>query len=75
MKPLGTLTYHTGACQAVAFAHEAQSLESDDDEDMTRDEKVARSRWIAAGGIDHRLSIWELMSFEKTGAQSKHSVV
>ncbi|KAH7915635.1 WD40-repeat-containing domain protein [Hygrophoropsis aurantiaca] len=77
-KPLGTLVYHKQACQAIAFAsttidsHPARSdreedcnCDDDDGDEMTVDEKRARERWLITGGKDARVSIWELMSFEK----------
>jgi len=36
-----------------------------DDEEMSIDEKVERSKWLVAGSKDNRVSIWSLMSFEK----------
>lgn len=78
LKSLGTLAYHKGGCQAVAFANpsatttEAESVlknsvldeESDDEDDMNQDEKVTRCRWLVGGGKDHRVSVWTLMDFE-----------
>jgi len=80
VKPLGTLSYHTKACNAVAFAHGlhdgsnlgglpgASSEEGEvdlDEDDIADDERSARSRWIAIGSQDCRISIWELMDFKK----------
>jgi len=84
LKPLGTLIYHKGNCQAVAFArslcHSANAesrsgavgsvtedeRSGDDDEDeMSEEERKQRIRWLVSGGKDHRVSIWELMEFEK----------
>ncbi|KAG2343527.1 WD-40 repeat-containing protein [Suillus weaverae] len=78
-KLLGTLVYHKQGCQAVTFAcamdppfGNASFLEEDDssgDEDeMTIEEKHARARWLIAGSADAKVSIWALMSFEKTSA-------
>lgn len=68
-KPLGTLAYHSKNCLTVAFANSSSSflrMESyEEDDEMTEEEKEARSRWLAAGSQDHRLSIWELMDFGK----------
>ncbi|KAI6154710.1 WD40-repeat-containing domain protein [Pisolithus tinctorius] len=68
-KSLGTLVHHKQACQALTFtspsdvrAHEAIG---DDEEDMTPQEKLQRSRWLITAGKDARVSIWGLMSFEK----------
>ena len=69
LKPLGTLTYHTGTCYAIAFAHNISGKATqpeDEDEELTEAEKQARSRWLVSGGNDSRISLWELMSFEKT---------
>jgi ASTRA-associated protein 1 len=74
MKPLGVLEYHKESCSSVVFAKdinaggEGDACEGgdDDDDDMTWAEQVERSRWLAAGGKDSRVSIWALMSFGKT---------
>ncbi len=74
MKPLGTLAYHTTNCQAISFAHEPheQTDKTSEepgtfaDDDMTDEERLSRSRWLCGAGQDRRLSIWELMSFEKS---------
>ncbi|KZT02625.1 WD-40 repeat-containing protein [Laetiporus sulphureus 93-53] len=76
MKPLGTLEYHKQLVQAVAFARlnsqvtSADALETnveDDSEDgMTEQEKLERCRWLAAGGLDQRVSLWSLISFGKS---------
>ncbi|KAJ6513389.1 WD40-repeat-containing domain protein [Mycena sanguinolenta] len=65
LKPLGTLRYHKSGCQAVEFARPMDATAEDEDEDMTMDELEARGRWLAAGAKDHRVSLWELISFEK----------
>ncbi|KAH7928224.1 WD40 repeat-like protein [Leucogyrophana mollusca] len=73
-KPLGTLAYHKQSCQAVAFASAAADadpigsdvLDDEDDEDLTTEERGARGRWLVVGGKDTRVSIWKLMTFEKT---------
>jgi len=68
-KPLGTLAYHSKNCQAVAFANSnppsLRIASDEEDDEMTEEEKEARSRWLAAGSQDNRLSIWELMEFGK----------
>lgn len=73
LKPLGTLDYHKKGCQAVAFAryqHEHPSSVVDDDEDVEDDmsaaEKADRRRWLAVGSQDSRVSVWSLISFEKS---------
>ncbi|KAG1718218.1 WD40-repeat-containing domain protein, partial [Suillus lakei] len=81
-KLLGTLTHHKQGCQAVTFAcpmdppfgnaplrEDLREDDSSDDEDeMTVEEKRARARWLIAGSADAKVSIWALMSFEKTSA-------
>ena len=70
-KPLGTLKYHKSACQCLEFARsirveENPEVEIDsDDEELSNEEKLNRSRWLFAGGKDNRVSIWPLMSFDK----------
>ncbi|EJD06942.1 WD40 repeat-like protein [Fomitiporia mediterranea MF3/22] len=67
-KSLGTLSYHTKNCQAVAFAHSNPQQfpeTSEDDDELTEEEREGRSRWLAVGSQDHRLTIWELISFRK----------
>ena len=81
LKPLGTLNYHKDGCQTVIFARplhhtalsadvgEEPSIANDDgsDEDeMNEEEKMARTRWVVGGGKDHRITIWSLMSFNKS---------
>ena len=71
-KPLGTLKYHKSACQCLEFARsirveenpDAEEIDSDDEE-LSSEEKLNRSRWLFAGGKDNRVSIWPLMSFDK----------
>ncbi|KAK7054709.1 Astra associated protein 1 Asa1 [Paramarasmius palmivorus] len=68
LKPLGTLKYHKSNCQAVEFARSIQERtppEDDEDEEMTREELERRGRWLVGGAADNRISIWELMNFEK----------
>ncbi|KAF8807002.1 WD-40 repeat-containing protein [Phlegmacium glaucopus] len=71
-KSLGTLKYHKSACQCLEFARSIQVEENpevegidSDDEELSNEEKLDRSRWLVAGGKDNRVSIWSLMSFEK----------
>ncbi|KAI6108321.1 WD40-repeat-containing domain protein [Pisolithus sp. B1] len=68
-KSLGTLVHHKQACQALAFASSLDigpcEVVDDDEEDMTPQEKLQRSRWLVSAGKDARVSIWALMSFEK----------
>ena len=71
-KPLGTLKYHKSACQCLEFARairveenpDVEEIDSDDEE-LSNEEKLKRSRWLFAGGKDNRVSIWPLMSFDK----------
>ncbi|KAJ7632862.1 WD-40 repeat-containing protein [Roridomyces roridus] len=65
LRPLGTLRYHKIGCQALEFARSVDS-EEDEDEEMSAAEREARGRWLAAGSKDHRVSLWALISFEKT---------
>jgi len=72
-KPLGTLKYHKSACQCLEFARSTRVEENpddveeidSDDEELSKEEKLNRSRWLFAGGKDSRVSIWPLMSFDK----------
>ena len=36
----------------------------DDGEGLDQDEIETRAKWFAAGGKDHRISIWQLMDFD-----------
>jgi ASTRA-associated protein 1 len=71
-KPLGILKYHKSACQCLEFARSIRVEENpdieeidSDDEEMSNEEKLNRSRWLFAGGKDNRVSVWPLMSFDK----------
>lgn len=77
LKPLGTLAYHKGNCQAVAFArsypHTSASAAAtgdaggvEEEDEMGEDEKARRSRWLISGGHDHRVALWTLMDFDRT---------
>jgi len=67
-----TLKYHKSACQCLEFARlirveenpDVEEIDSDDEE-LSNEEKLSRSRWLFAGGKDNRVSIWPLMSFDK----------
>jgi len=70
LKSLGTLECHKKSCQAVAFARphdpsvtEGSTIADEADDDMDKDEKAERGRWLAAGGQDQRVSLWTLMDF------------
>lgn len=71
LRPLGTLEYHKKSCQSVTFARsiDGDAVEDSQDEDaedeMSAEEKIARSRWLIVGSQDNRVSIWPLISFEK----------
>ncbi|RDB25570.1 ASTRA-associated protein 1 [Hypsizygus marmoreus] len=51
--------------------HKEEGDEEEEDDDgsgaeMSLEEKADRARWLVAGGKDTRVSIWSLMSFEKS---------
>jgi hypothetical protein len=72
--------HHKQGCRAVTFAslvdspsgstpHGGSTNEdnsSGDEDEMTVDEKRARTRWLVAGSTDAKVSIWALINFEKT---------
>jgi len=75
-KPLGTLPYHRDTCHVLAFANcppptssssssrvENEEEESDDEADEAGLVK-GRDRWLATGGTDARVAVWELIGFE-----------
>ncbi|KIO34044.1 hypothetical protein M407DRAFT_13649 [Tulasnella calospora MUT 4182] len=74
-KPLGSLDYHKGVLQSVAFAHpDAPSPPpngDDDDDELGPEEKEKRSRWLVSAGVDKRVAIWELMDFTSGGGTKK----
>jgi hypothetical protein len=45
--------------------NDRQSEESDEDDDLSELDKEQRTRWLAAGGKDNRVSLWVLMKFTK----------
>ncbi|KAF9805046.1 hypothetical protein IEO21_09207 [Rhodonia placenta] len=70
VKPLGTLVYHKKNCQSVSFARygtsaaDVGSVPGDDSEgEMGEEDQAERSRWLAVGSQDCRVSIWGLMNF------------
>ncbi|KAL4064499.1 WD40-repeat-containing domain protein [Scleroderma yunnanense] len=67
-KSLGTFVHHKQSCQALKFASDVSVTDKNegDEDDMTLAEKRQRSRWLITAGKDARVSIWALMSFEKT---------
>ena len=75
MKALGTLKYHKTSCQALEFARVVdtgmvmgKTVDDDEgsDDEMSKNEKATRARWLVGGGKDNRISIWSLISFTKT---------
>ncbi|KAG1821183.1 WD-40 repeat-containing protein [Suillus subaureus] len=78
LKLLGTLVHHKQGCQAVTFASHTDCVPlcgdlkeddfSDDDDEITVEEKHARGRWLIAGSTDAKVSIWALINFEKASA-------
>ncbi|KAJ3934824.1 MAG: WD40-repeat-containing domain protein [Lentinula lateritia] len=72
-KPLGTLKYHKDGCQALSFVTSVSTTEqpehddhTDEDEDMSAEDNLKRSRWLVSGGKDKRIAIWGLISFAKS---------
>lgn len=67
LKPLGTLHYHRDTCHTVAFAQYEESTKGthgdDDDDDEGWESVAGRARWLATGGTDARVAVWELMDF------------
>lgn len=75
-KPLGTLRYHKSVCQCVEFARDTgnrassgdekiEGGDSDEEDEMSWEEKAERNRWLVSGAKDNRVAIWSLISFEK----------
>lgn len=65
LKPLGTLAYHRESAQALAFGttekEEQSVLEVGGDSDSDEDEDDSpRSNWLASGGKDRRIALWNL---------------
>jgi ASTRA-associated protein 1 len=74
LKPLGTLHYHKGGCQAIGFAktrfkelsgYAKEGDEAESDEELDEGDKRKRGQWLVSGGKDNRIAIWPLMSFTK----------
>ncbi|KAG7092648.1 hypothetical protein E1B28_008986 [Marasmius oreades] len=65
LKPLGTLKYHKQNCNALEFARSFPSGGVGKEDDMSEDELARRGRWLLGGSADNRVSIWELITFEK----------
>lgn len=73
-KSLGTLVYHREGCFCVAFANDidyATSMPEDPGNPlaMTVDEVVQRSRWLAAGSKDSRVTVWNLIDLDGADAR------
>lgn len=66
-KLLGTLDYHKNGCYALSFSNLNPDLKQKpgQGEDEDEDEIEGRNLWLASGGKDSRLCIWQLMSFTK----------
>lgn len=47
-------------------AAEPSMNEFDSEDEMSEVEKEARGRWLAVGSQDNRISLWPLISFERT---------
>jgi len=59
------LSYHREGCYTLAFAFLGSNGAIDKDgEGLDKDEVEARAKWFAAGGKDHRISIWQLKDFD-----------
>ncbi|KAF5327014.1 hypothetical protein D9619_004885 [Psilocybe cf. subviscida] len=78
-KALGILRYHKSAIHALEFAHgiagggqeaddhtgHSTDVEFDDEDELSSEEKLARSRWLLSGSKDNRVAIWSLIAFSK----------
>ena len=79
-KPLGTLKYHKSGIQCLEFARTIEhadkpntsrvpghggAQEDEDEDELSIEEKLERSRWLLVGSKDCRVSIWPLISFAK----------
>ncbi|KIL64503.1 hypothetical protein M378DRAFT_78141 [Amanita muscaria Koide BX008] len=75
-KPLGTLRHHKVGCQAMEFCHlrrlsgNNSGTGADEDEDDEQAQEK-RSRWLVCGAKDHRVTIWELVDFERKAKTSE----
>ena len=70
MRSLGTLDYFKESCFALAFSSAADNTGSSGSQVFggTDDaESSGCSNWLAVGGKNGRVAIWELDSFEKRG--------
>ncbi|OAX40196.1 hypothetical protein K503DRAFT_791528 [Rhizopogon vinicolor AM-OR11-026] len=56
-------------CAVGGWDGKEDSHSSDEDE-MTVEEKCAPTRWLIAGSTDAKVSIWELMNFDRTRTAS-----
>lgn len=78
-KALGALKYHKSAIHALEFAHDIvgdgqeagehtgrpTGAEFQDDDELSSEEKLERSRWLLTGSKDNRVAIWPLITFSK----------
>jgi len=62
------LEYHKSGCQCVVFGnpHRADEGGEDEDDDISETQKKKRERWLVAGAKDNRVSIWSLISFDRS---------
>jgi len=65
-KALGTLTYHKEGCYTLAFSNQLDKRDlTEDDDDLSAEEKAGRRLWLASGGKDGRVCVWPLSLFRK----------
>ena len=46
--------------------HRADEGGEDEDDDISETQKKKRERWLVAGAKDNRVSIWSLISFDRS---------
>jgi ASTRA-associated protein 1 len=60
------LAYHKEGTHAIAFAYNIGSSREEGETDHVDGEELEiRSRWLATGGKDGRIAVWQLMDFLK----------
>ncbi|SCV73326.1 BQ2448_7252 [Microbotryum intermedium] len=64
-KPLAVLTYHRTSLQALAFGPTKQQARRDPDSDSDSDDEEGmgsrlQRAWLATGGKDERISLWDI---------------
>jgi len=74
-KSLGTLKHHKLGIQCLEFARtiiehpefpgHCEGQEDEDEDELSIEDKLERSRWLLVGSKDCRVSIWPLISFAK----------